>query len=125
MTKILCIWAIIITSILSVKAQDEFVPGAYTDLSGALQEGLISLDGERSTPQSFLFKKEFTDEATTITKNEARSFRITSSIENRKFIVKPILIYESSDKFDKLNNQREVDFSKKDLFILRKASSQY
>lgn len=117
MTKFLCLSVIIITSILNIKAQDNFVSGSYIESNGTLQKGLISLKGNTSTPQSFLFKKESTGETKTVTNKDATSFYLESSVENRKFVLKSVLIYESSDKFDKLNNQREVNFIKKNIFV--------
>lgn len=113
---------ILITSLLiiissSLIGQTDFILGSYTSNSGQEFVGLISPNSVKETPQSFQFKSSEESEPITLTKNNATSVSITDEIEKLKYVLKPVLTYESNDNINKLDNTREASFKKEDLFI--------
>ncbi len=117
MNKQLSITVLSLILSFTLLGQNNFVSGFYINKSGDKIIGLILEDAAANTPQSFQFKKNDNDQASSITKKNAITVSLDNPSGSRSYTLKQVLTYKSSDNINKLDKQRDVNFEKQELFI--------
>lgn len=99
---------------ISVYGQVEFKEGYYLNNENKKIEGFIKDEDWKNNPDHFIFKKHESDQPQGINIESAQEFKIYNSV---KFKRSEVLVDRSPDHIDRLNYDKNPDWSKETLYL--------